>query len=369
MKGRAKVLRASLASAISLLAPLLLGGHQARATPSADTGAPDNAVCACFQLAMATKPAMDIPIVYSAPYYSNLKILPYAPTGKATFSQQTADGSAPGAPTSLFETISSINRTIVYDHAKPGKMAAASAGWSNAGGTSVYVGTSANLALEGGSSGGSTPSYIPGLTGTISGNSKPAVLDAAYIPNTPYVSAESFAANSKLSKTVRPSGPIYASSIIGSGVTNTPQPGTRSLVDFGTIELNSSLSLELEIQNLATEAGSASDLTVEGYTITGADPGSFSVDSDVAGTVIHAGGTLLVPLTVVGTGPGDLTSNLTIFTNAGSSAVGAGEAFNYLLDPMVVVGLSDALAPEPASIAVIGVGLAALAALRRRRAQ
>jgi hypothetical protein len=338
--------------------------------PSADTGASDNAICACFQMAMETMPAMDTPIVYSTPHYSNLKILPYASTGHATFSPRTADGSALGTPTSPFETISTINRTIVYDHAKPGKMAAASASWSNTGGTSVYVGTSANLALQGGSAGGSaTASYVPGPTDTISGNSKPAVLNAAYIPNTPSVPGVSFASNSKLSNTVRPSGPIYASTIVGSGVTNTPEPGTQSLVDFGTIELNSSHTLELAIQNLATDPGSASDLTIEGYTITGADPGSFSVDSDIAGTVIPAGGTLLVPLTVVGTGPGDLTSNLTIFTNAGSSAGGAGEAFNYLLDPMVVAGLSATLAPEPASIALVGVGLAALAGLRRRRAR
>jgi hypothetical protein len=257
---------------------------------------------------------------------------------------------------------------MVYDHAKPGKMSATSAGRSN-GGTSVYVGTSANLALQGGSSGGSmTPSYIPALTGTASGNSKPAVLNAAFIPNRPSAPGV-VAASSKLSKTVRPSDPIYASSVAGSGVTNTPKPGTQSLVDFGTIGLGSSRSLELEIQNLATDPGSASDLTIEGYTISGADSGSFSVDSDSAGTVIDAGGTLLVPLTVVGTGPGDLTSNLTIFTNTGTSAGGAGAMFNYLLDPMVVAGLSSAPAPEPASIALVGVGLAVLAGLRRRRTQ
>jgi hypothetical protein len=208
----------------------------------------------------------------------------------------------------------------------------AGAGWSNAGGNSVYVGTSANLALQDGSSGGS-----------------------------------SFASGSELSRTVRPSGPVYASSIVGSGEISTPQPGTQSLVDFGTIALNSSHTVELEIQNLATDHGSASDLTIESFTITGADPGSFGVGSDIAGTVIPAGGTLLLPLTVVGTGPGDLTSNLTIFTNE-SSALG-GETFNYLLDPMVVTGLGEPPpTPEPASIALVGAGLLALAGVSRRRA-
>jgi hypothetical protein len=361
-------LRALLASAISLLA-LLLEGRQAHATPSADTGAPANAICVCLQMAMATmSPVADTPIVYATPYYSNLTILPYGPTGHTTFTPQAAGGSVPGAPTSPFETISTINRTIVYDHAKPGKMAA-SAGWSNTGGTSVYVGTSASLVLQGGSGGSATPGYSPAPTGTISGNSKPADLNVAYIPNTPSMPGVSFASGSGLSKTVRPSGPIYSSSIVGSGVTNTPTPGTESLVDFGTIELNSSHTLELEIQNLATGSGGANDLTIEGYTITGVDPGSFSVESAIAGTVIPAGGTLLVPLTVVGTGPGDLTSDLTIFTNAGTSSGGAGEAFNYLLDPMVVAGQSGTPAPEPASIALVGVGLAALAGLRRRRLQ
>ena len=73
---------------------------------------------------------------------------------------------------------------------------AASAGWSNAGGSSVYVGT-------------------------------------------------------------------YASSIAGSGEINTPQRGTQSRIDFGTIALNSSHTLALQIQNLATDPGSASDLTIE----------------------------------------------------------------------------------------------------------
>jgi hypothetical protein len=363
-------LRASLAFATSLLALLLTEGHQAHATPTGTAGGADDAICACFQTA-------DVSVVAAPAYvsnpYSSLVVLPTSTVGEATFAPVTTGSSTPATQTSPFETISRISPDVVVAHAKPGMLAAFGSGWSNSGGTSVYVGTSPNMALRDGSSGGSV-SPVYGMTPTTVsasrtiGDSALAITNAAYIPNTGGAPPITFAATgaNKVSKSVA-AGPVYASSIVGSGVSNTPAPGQQPLVDFGTMTVGQSSTLDLAVQNLATGTGSSSDLTIEGYSITGADPGSFSADI-TPGTVIPAGGTLLVPLTVVGTGPGDLTSDLTIFTNEGAANGGTGEAFSYLLDPMVVSSQSTT-APEPASLAVLGVGLAALVGVRRRRSR
>jgi hypothetical protein len=367
----AEVLRVPLASATLLLALLLLAGHQANATLSMTNGSPD-ATCVCWTMADIS-PTRAVQSTTAPAGFSSIVAMPYAPGGPSTFAPVMTGRSSPGATTSPFETISTINRNIVFEHAQPGKLAAASLGWSNNGGTSVYVGTSPTLALRDGSSGGSSTGGYginpPGNSGSADSIDHDGVSGAAYIPNSESRPLNGSGGRTKLSKSVEASGPVYASSVVGSGTVTTPKPGTQSLVDFGTIELNSAHTLELAIMNLAKGPNSsASDLTIESYAITGTDPESFSVASLNPGTTIPAGGTLLVPITVVGTGPGDLTSNLTIFTNEGTALGGAGETFNYLLDPMVTNGFSSA-APEPASLAVFGVGLAALAGVRRRRAR
>ena len=124
--------------------------------------------------------------------------------------------------------------------------------------------------------------------------------------------------------------------------------------------MGSSSTLDLALQNVGTNVN-GSLLTIEGYTITGTDASSFSV-SLTSGSVIDQGGTLIVPITVYATKVGELTSNLTLFTDQGAGLGGTGATFTYLLDP---IGLSTPT-PEPASIAVIAVGLAGLASMRRR---
>ncbi len=162
------------------------------------------------------------------------------------------------------------------------------------------------------------------------------------------------------------SGSVFSSSIVGSGVTDTPVAvpngaigAPSSTINFGTIALGSTETLDLALQNVGTNPN-GSVLTIEGYSITGTDASSFSA-SLTAGSVIDQGGTLIVPITVYATRVGELTSNLTLFTDQGAGLGGAGATFTYSLDPTS--------SPEPASIAVIGVGLAGLANMRRRRRQ
>jgi hypothetical protein len=163
-------------------------------------------------------------------------------------------------------------------------------------------------------------------------------------------------------------GSVFASSIVGSGVSNTPVAAPNgtvkvasSMIDFGTMTYGADNTLYLALQNVGAEGSS---LTIEGYTIAGGEASAFGA-SITPGTVIAAGGTLVVPLIAYGSELGELTSNLTIFTDQGAALGGIGATFTYLLDPLVV-GLSVP-APEPASIAIIGMGLAGLSALRRRR--
>ena len=132
-----------------------------------------------------------------------------------------------------------------------------------------------------------------------------------------------------------------------------------STINFGTLALGSTETLDLAVQNVGTNAN-GSLLTIESYSITGTDASSFSV-SLTPGSVIDQGGTLIVPITVYASKVGELTSNLTLFTDQGAGLGGAGATFTYFLDPLST--------PEPASIAIIGAGLAGLATMRRRRRQ
>ena len=134
-----------------------------------------------------------------------------------------------------------------------------------------------------------------GLTNRFAGGSA-STLGYAYTPNirsaAPSLVRAAFnqdsAGETGVSQSVRPKptgatgGPVFASKLVGSDVANTPTAVAHgavgpasSVIDFGTIQLNSSNTLDLELQNLSADLnGKHGSLTIEGYTITGADASS-----------------------------------------------------------------------------------------------
>jgi hypothetical protein len=161
-------------------------------------------------------------------------------------------------------------------------------------------------------------------------------------------------------------GPQYQSTF---GTVNTPTAGasgavsgaTPPTISFGSVGINTKYTTYLNISNITTDAngGNAAltNLTLNSYTLSGVDASKFSV-SLTPGTVVSKGGSVLIPIAVQGTSLGALSSTLTIFTDQGVALGGTGDTFTYNLTAVI---------PEPASMAVLGAGLAGLAFMRRRR--
>jgi PEP-CTERM motif len=171
-------------------------------------------------------------------------------------------------------------------------------------------------------------------------------------------------------------GPTYASSLsttgsVGSFSLNTPTShgslgsvgAAGQTIAFGTVHYAASQTVYLELQNTSSDANGGNalltDLTIEGFTITGANASAFRVSS-IGSVLTENGGQVVVPITVVSSTYGLLNSSLTIFTDesVGYGGVRTGDTFTYALTAMNV--------PEPASLAILGAGLAGLASIRRR---
>lgn len=164
-------------------------------------------------------------------------------------------------------------------------------------------------------------------------------------------------------------GPTYASTLVGKGVNTPAVNGTGhtagaagATISFGVVSYNVATTLLLDLGNVTTDAngGNANltNLTIDAYSITGANASAFSVSS--VSSVITEGGMLVVPITVTSNIPySTLSSSLTIFTDEGTGLGGYGENFTYALTATSV--------PEPTSLAVLGAGLAGLAGFRRRK--
>lgn len=152
---------------------------------------------------------------------------------------------------------------------------------------------------------------------------------------------------------------INTATAVAAGATATTGP----TISFGSVGFGISATIFLDLANITTDpnGGDASltNLTLNSFTLGGPDASKFSVGL-AGGTVISKGGSVFLPLTVLSTTLGMLSSTLTIFTDQSVALGGVGDTFTYNL---------TALVPEPASLAVLGGGLLGLAALRNRRRQ
>ena len=132
-------------------------------------------------------------------------------------------------------------------------------------------------------------------------------------------------------------------------------------ISFGSVGYGVSTTVYLDLANITTDPNGGdnnlTNLTLNSFAFGGPDASKFSVGL-ANGTVISKGGSVWLPITVLSTTLGALASTLTIFSDQSVALGGVGDTFTYNL---------TALVPEPMSIALLGGGLAGLAAIRGRK--
>jgi hypothetical protein len=147
---------------------------------------------------------------------------------------------------------------------------------------------------------------------------------------------------------------------------NTPTPNTGSSpVAFGKVGTNTFHTLYLDIGNTSTDPNGGNslltDLSLESFTITGAQASNYSIPGGTTPQVLHEGNDIVVPITFhAGSKSGAYVASLTFITDESVGYGALGDTFTYALSGSV-------LAPEPASLLLLSVGLGGVFYVRKRR--
>ena len=166
-------------------------------------------------------------------------------------------------------------------------------------------------------------------------------------------------------------GPVFKSTWPGN-TDNTPPPNGTSAtkIDFGTVGAGTHTQT-LTLANISTDLNGGdhtlTDLTIESFTITGAGASKFNIggtQSGSLGTVLAEGGaSTLVNIGFNSTSSGVYNALLTFVTDQNAAFGAIGDTFSYQLTAL------SAIAPEPASMLLLSVGIGGMLIVRRRRRQ
>jgi hypothetical protein len=350
-KGRIQTLRASLASATSLLALLLLEGREAVADPIIRVG---TAIPFYYVLGDTWEAGTDAPAPVQSFTFTPLTTGVASTTGG--YGGSGADFLAGQSVLTRLNTSNTVT-TNTSDADLASVRANRRQGGTVNSGNSVFVGTSANaLLLDGPSAIPSAASASFGYTMPSSGGVKaPAVL--THDEQSKIVPADTGSA------IVRDSGaPVYtytplgrptavspktseatgrvSGSVPGASVFDARDPVAKGSVaarlPSGAVRDATVKAFSLVLQRAASDAkrGDVAQvtLTAGGYKIASGDIASFDVSSRTDGSVVTPGAIVPVPILVVGNGGGELPSSLTIFTAESTALDGGGGSFLYPFD-------------------------------------